>query len=335
MISSVILWGIWSEEAGATTGEALGGGGRGGARQNSKRRSSVGEAWDGGCSGTRSGGQRGVGRAAQGRSVGMEEAGHEARRREVERAGGWRGVRRVGRRDAQGRTSGTGSVGRVGGARGGAPGSVGRLDRWVQVIDLWSITWTSQSTKWSSQPNRSCTRRSRTSLRPLSPTCPRFFPSRSAPGASTEPMRHWSSRPSPSPRSSAIFRFCSVILLFRQPFCYKQTKPFYLCEQVIFATFAQSFLWFFYIDSIILWSCQPFCYSGLNHFLVECWDQLFLYNGYFWVIGQSFCYIIATMLNHFCYSAQLFSVATVNSVILSVVISHFRDLVIFSLLQWT
>jgi hypothetical protein len=34
----------------------------------------VGEAWDGGCSGVRSSGRRRVGRAARGRSVGMEEA---------------------------------------------------------------------------------------------------------------------------------------------------------------------------------------------------------------------------------------------------------------------
>jgi hypothetical protein len=57
---------------------------------------------------------------------------------------------------------------------------------------------------------------------------------------------------SSSPHNSAIFRFRSVILLFCQSFCYKRTKPFYLCEQVIFATFAQLFLWFFYSDSIIL-----------------------------------------------------------------------------------
>jgi hypothetical protein len=47
-------------------GEALGGGGRGahqwrdGARWSRKRRSSVGKAWDGGCSGVRSGGRHGV-----------------------------------------------------------------------------------------------------------------------------------------------------------------------------------------------------------------------------------------------------------------------------------
>jgi hypothetical protein len=50
-------------------GEALGGGGKGahrwwgGARQSRKRRSLAGEAWDGGCSGVRSGGRWGVDRS--------------------------------------------------------------------------------------------------------------------------------------------------------------------------------------------------------------------------------------------------------------------------------
>jgi hypothetical protein len=50
-------------------------------------------------------------------------------------------------RAARGRTGGAGSdgwCGRGGRARGvdwlGAWGSIGRLDRWVQVMDLWSIT---------------------------------------------------------------------------------------------------------------------------------------------------------------------------------------------------
>jgi hypothetical protein len=53
-------------------GEALGGGGsgahrwRGGARRSKKRRSSVEEAWNGGCSDARSGGRRRVGRTAWG-----------------------------------------------------------------------------------------------------------------------------------------------------------------------------------------------------------------------------------------------------------------------------
>jgi hypothetical protein len=63
------------------TGEALGEGGRGAhrwqgdARQNRKRHSSAGEVWNGGCSDARSDGRWRVGRAARGRSVGMEEAG--------------------------------------------------------------------------------------------------------------------------------------------------------------------------------------------------------------------------------------------------------------------
>jgi hypothetical protein len=68
------------------------------------------------------------------------------------RAGGvglneWATGGRAGRRDTQGRASGAGSVERVDRAhgdvgmraRGGAPGSDDRLDRWVQVMDLWSI----------------------------------------------------------------------------------------------------------------------------------------------------------------------------------------------------
>jgi hypothetical protein len=60
-----------------------------------KMRSSVGEMWDGGCSDARSGRRRGVGRAAQGRLVGMEEAGAwgQAARGWT---GGWWGVGRAG-----------------------------------------------------------------------------------------------------------------------------------------------------------------------------------------------------------------------------------------------
>jgi hypothetical protein len=47
----------------------------------------------------------------------------------------------TGRRGAQDRATGVGSVGQVGGERGDAEvrargGSVGRLDRWILVIDL-------------------------------------------------------------------------------------------------------------------------------------------------------------------------------------------------------
>jgi hypothetical protein len=50
----------------------------------------------------------------------------------------------TGRRGAQDQATGVGSVGQVGGeredaevrARGGTPGSVGRLDRWILVMDL-------------------------------------------------------------------------------------------------------------------------------------------------------------------------------------------------------
>jgi hypothetical protein len=69
-------------------GEALGGGGRGahrwrgGARWSRKKRSSAGEAWDGGCSGVRSGGWHG--------SIGPDGGGGGVR------AGGPRGVGRAG-----------------------------------------------------------------------------------------------------------------------------------------------------------------------------------------------------------------------------------------------
>jgi hypothetical protein len=75
----------------------------------------------------------------------------------IDRDGGGGGVRagdaglngratggRAGRWDAQGQASGAGSVGRAGGARGvracgGTPGSVGRLERWVQVMNSGAI----------------------------------------------------------------------------------------------------------------------------------------------------------------------------------------------------
>jgi hypothetical protein len=77
------------EEAGAPTGEALGGGGkgahrwRGNARRSRKMRSSTG---DGGCSSVRSGGRHRVDRSGWKRR-------HEDGRREIEREGGWQGVR--------------------------------------------------------------------------------------------------------------------------------------------------------------------------------------------------------------------------------------------------
>jgi hypothetical protein len=58
-----------AKEAGAPVGEAMGGGGRGthrwwgGVRRSRKRRSPAREAWDGGCSGARSGGHHGVDRS--------------------------------------------------------------------------------------------------------------------------------------------------------------------------------------------------------------------------------------------------------------------------------
>jgi hypothetical protein len=123
---------------------------QGGARRSRKRCSSTEEVWDGGCSGVRSGGQRGVGRAGGMGSIGRD-GGSGGMRVGGKGLNGWEGGRatvgRAGKRDARGRMSGAGSVGQMGGAHGdagvrareGTPGSVGRLDRWVQVIDLWSI----------------------------------------------------------------------------------------------------------------------------------------------------------------------------------------------------
>jgi hypothetical protein len=103
-------------------GEALNGGSRGahqwwgGMRQSRKMRSSVGEGvgwrmqW------------HEVGRAAWGRSIELEEAGREGGRRGVERVSERVTGGRAGRRDAQGRTSGAGSVGQAGGAHGDAGG---------------------------------------------------------------------------------------------------------------------------------------------------------------------------------------------------------------------
>jgi hypothetical protein len=83
-----------------------------------------------------------IGRAAGGRAgqhgvdwSGWRRRGREGGRREVGRAGGTRRVERAMR-------------GRSGGARGDAGvrahgaalGSVGQLDCWVQVMDLWYIT---------------------------------------------------------------------------------------------------------------------------------------------------------------------------------------------------
>jgi hypothetical protein len=99
-------------------GEALGGGGRGahrwqgGARQSRKRRSSAGEAWDGGCSGVRSGqvaggwvgGTGSIGRDGGGGSVSTGGAGLNGR--------ATRG--RVGRRAVRGRSGGRGAWGRRG-----------------------------------------------------------------------------------------------------------------------------------------------------------------------------------------------------------------------------
>jgi hypothetical protein len=117
----------------------------------------------------RGGAGRGARQRGGGGRHGMEDAvaqgwaggGESDRRHRVDRRDGG-GVRagdtglngrvgdggRASRRDAQGRTSSVGSVGRAGGecgdvgvrARGGAPISIGRLDRLIQVIDLCSTT---------------------------------------------------------------------------------------------------------------------------------------------------------------------------------------------------
>jgi hypothetical protein len=93
---------------------------------------------------------REVGRAGGMGSIGRD-GGSGGMRVGGEGLNGWEGGRATvgpaGKRDARGRMSGAGSVGQMGGAHGdagvrareGTPGSVGRLDRWVQVIDLWSI----------------------------------------------------------------------------------------------------------------------------------------------------------------------------------------------------
>jgi hypothetical protein len=78
--------------------EALGGGGRGAhrwrgcMRRSRKRRSSAVQAYDGGCSGVRSGGRHGVDRS------GWRRQGREGGRHGVERAGdgGSGGTRRAG-----------------------------------------------------------------------------------------------------------------------------------------------------------------------------------------------------------------------------------------------
>jgi hypothetical protein len=103
------------EKAGALVGEAMGRG-RGGARRSRKRRSPTGEAWGGG----------GVGRVVFGRAT----RGWAARCRSGSMGlGGWcRAGGRAGRANTRG-------VGRL-----SARGSVDRLDRWVQMMDLWSIT---------------------------------------------------------------------------------------------------------------------------------------------------------------------------------------------------
>jgi hypothetical protein len=96
-----------------------------------------------------------VGRAEEGWAGGTGSIGRDGEsggmRVGSEGLNGWEGGRatvgRAGKWDARGRMSGAGSVGQMGGAHGdagvrareGTPGSVGRLDRWVQVIDLWSI----------------------------------------------------------------------------------------------------------------------------------------------------------------------------------------------------
>jgi hypothetical protein len=119
------------EEAGAPVGEVMGGGGRGahrwwgGARRSKKRCSSTGEVWGGGGRGAMCG-RRGVGRCRVGsHRVGRAMQGWVTWDRESRcRSGsvgsdGWRGVGQVGGVDVR---------------------RVGRLDCWVQVMDLWSIT---------------------------------------------------------------------------------------------------------------------------------------------------------------------------------------------------
>jgi hypothetical protein len=72
--------------------------------------------------------------------------------------------------------------------------------------------------------------------------------------------------------------FSSVILLPCQPFLLHQTKHFYFN--------AQPFYDFAIVNSVILWSYQPFCYIELIHFVtvlrsvffVQCSDQPFLYS---------------------------------------------------------
>jgi hypothetical protein len=112
------------EKAGALVGEAMGRGRGahrwwGGVRRSRKRRSPTGEAWGGGGGG-------GVGRVVFGRAT----RGWAARCRSGSMgSGGWcRAGGRAGRANTRG-------VGRL-----SARGSVDRLDRWVQMMDLWSIT---------------------------------------------------------------------------------------------------------------------------------------------------------------------------------------------------
>jgi hypothetical protein len=160
-----------------------------------------------------------------------------------------------------------------------------------------------------------------------------FFAIRSFPRTSTETMKPWSSRPSPSPCSSAIFHFRSVILLFHRPFRYKRTKPFYLYElshfcyfcSVIFVIFLQWLSHFVIMSTILLLGTQPFFGRVLRSAIFIQW--LFLSS---WsVILLHHCYsaqpFFATVINHF-RELRHFFVATVNSAILSVVLTHFSIL---------
>jgi hypothetical protein len=145
-----------------------------------------------------------------------------------------------------------------------------------------------QPTDQATEPNQPCTR--------VSPACPcvgqlprahAFFPARSAPHASIEPTRPWSSRPTSwasSPRGSVIFSLSlshstisSVILLQR-------THPFYFSELSHFCYIYSVILLFCYSDSVILWYCQAFCYTRLRSAIS------FSYNT------QSFFVILSSIL---------------------------------------
>jgi hypothetical protein len=155
-------------------------------------------------------------------------------------------------------------------------------------------------------------------------------------------MRPWSSRPTlRAPISSWLIHFVVVTQSFYYiviHFTATNSSILLLWTKSFLLYFAQSFCDFCYSDSVILWYCELFCYTGLRHFFGRVLrSAIFLqYSVIFGILSAIFLQFVK-VLHHFCYSAQSFCYRTrsfydfvSHSFWMSTMLGHFLLTSVFS-----